>query len=135
MDVLRQKDDLETEQAATDDHKGKSGNLGDLIQQLVLQEEPVQKEPTDPKLRSLHRHLVIIEVELRDVSNTVKAMAPGPDLDRCLLKQHEEQIRGLKIDLTDVSHNIIILNEDDYVLAGKRSTVSKAIFNTHLQSW
>ena len=37
------------EQAAFDDHKDRVGNLGDRLQQLVLQDKPVRKEPTDPQ--------------------------------------------------------------------------------------
>ena len=58
-------------------------NLGDCLQQLVLQDEPVQKEPTDPQQKGLHRHLALIETDLHDVSNAVEAMEPGPEMDRC----------------------------------------------------
>ena len=71
-------------------------SLGNHLQELVLQDEPVQREPTDPRRRGLHKRLTLIETELLDVSNAFEAMKPGPELDRCLLKQHEEQISGHK---------------------------------------
>ena len=60
-------------------------------------------------------------------------MAPGPDFNHCLLKQYEELISGLKIDLTKVMHSTLMINDDNSDLADKRSTISKAVFITHLQ--
>ena len=54
-------------------------------------------------------------------------------MDRCLLDQHEEQISGLKSELTDVSCNIATLKEDETSLKDRRSAISKTIFNTCLQ--
>ena len=54
---------------------------------MVLQDDPAQREPTDPQQRGLHRHLALIETKLRDVANAVEAMEPGPELDCCLLEQ------------------------------------------------
>ena len=70
---------------------------------------------------------------MRDVSNAVEAMKPGPQLDRCLLEQHEKQIRSLKSKLADVLHKIATLDEDDTGLADRRFAISTAIFNTYLQ--
>ena len=60
-------------------------------------------------------------------------MAPGPELDHCLLQQHEEQISGLKHDLTNVSPTIVTLDYDNTGLANRRYTISKVIFDMHLQ--
>ena len=49
------------EQAILDEHKGRIGKLGDRLQQLVLQDEPTQKEPTDPLQKGLHGRLTFIE--------------------------------------------------------------------------
>ena len=102
VDLLKQQDETQLEQAVFNDHEDRVGNLGDHIKQLVLQDEPSRKQLTDPQQRGLHSHLALIETELRDVFNATKAMKSGPELDRCLLKQHEEQISGLKSELTEV---------------------------------
>ena len=95
VDLLEQQEDIEMEQAAFDEHEDRVGNLGDRLQRLVLQDEPVRREPRDSQQKGLHRHLVLIETEVCAVSNTVEAMEPGPELDHCLLEQHEEQISSL----------------------------------------
>ena len=68
VDLLEQQEDLEREQAAFDDHEDRVGNFGDCLQ-LVLQDEPARKEPTDPQQNGLHRRSALIETELLDVSN------------------------------------------------------------------
>ena len=108
-------------------------NLGDRLQQLVLQEEPTQKEPTDPLQKGLHKRLIFKETKLRDIASTVEAIERGPELDRCLLKQHEEQISGLKSELTDVLHNIATLEEDETGLKDRRLAISQTIFNNCLR--
>ena len=55
-------------------------------------------------------------------------MKPGKYLDHCLLEQHDELIGGLKADLTDVSHSTVTLDDDNYGLADKRSTIIMGIF-------
>ena len=51
VDLLEQQEDLEMEQAIFDDHEDRIGKPGDRLQQLVLQNEPTQKEPIDPSRR------------------------------------------------------------------------------------
>ena len=134
MHLLKEEDDLETEQAAMDEHEDRVRNLGDRLLQLVLQEEPGQKELTDPQPRGLHRCLALI-IELRDISEAVETLAADPGLYHCLLKQYEEQISSLKLDFMEVSHRILMIDDGNPSLADKRSVISKAIFNTHLQIW
>ena len=94
------------EQAIFDECKDRIGEFGDCLQQLVLQDEPTQKEPTDLLQKGLHGCLTFIETELRDIANAVEAMERGPELDCCLLEQHDEQNSGLKSELIDVSRII-----------------------------
>ena len=58
---------------------------------MVLQDEPARKEPIGPQQKGVHRRLVLTEAELCDVSNDVEAIKPGPELDHCLLEQHQEK--------------------------------------------
>ena len=121
------------EETALHDHKDWVGNLLDRVQQLVVLDEPAQKEPADPQQRGLPSHLALIETELCDVSNPIETIEQGPEVDHCLLEHHKEQVSGLKSELTDVLHNIVTLDDDKFGLAGRISTISKAIFNMHLQ--
>ena len=124
---------MKMEQAGFAEHKYRVGSLGDHLQQLVLQDEPVRREPTDSQQRGQHKRLMLIETELRDVSNSVEAMKMGPELDHFLLEQNEEQVSSLKRELADVSHDIATLDKDETGLAERRSAISKVIFNTCLQ--
>ena len=82
------------------------------------------KELMHLQQRGLHQDLALIEEELWDISTTVETIALGPDLDRYLFKQYEEQICGLKIDLTNVSHSILTIDNDNSSLMDKRSTIA-----------
>ena len=84
VDLLEREEDLDMEQAVLDEHEDRVGDLDDRLQQLVRQDQPTQREPTDLLQKGLHGRLTFIETELRDVSNAVEAMEPGPELDRCL---------------------------------------------------
>ena len=132
VNLLEQQEDIEMEQAAFDDHEDRVGNLGNRLQ-LVLQDEPTRKEPRDPQQKGVLRHLALIQTKMCVVSNAVEAIEPGPQLDHCLLEQHEEQISSLKSELADVLHNIATLDEDETGLEDRKSVISKVIFNMRLQ--
>ena len=83
---------------------------------MVLQDEPARKEQTDPQQKGVHRHLVLTETEVCDVSNVIEGTKPGPELDCCILKQHHEHINHLKRELTDVCHNIVTIDEVNFDL-------------------
>ena len=120
------------EQAALDDHEHRVGNHEGHLQ-LVLQDEPVRKQPTDRQQKSLHRDLVLIKTEMRNVANTVEVLELGSELDVCLLKQHEEQISSIKGKLANISHNIVTLDKEYIGMVDRRFAIWKAIFSTHLQ--
>ena len=81
----------------------------------------------------MHGRLTFIETELRDIANAVEAIERGPKLDRCLFEQHDEQISGLKSELTDVSRIVATLEEDKTGLKDRRTAISKTIFNMCLR--
>ena len=83
-----------------DDHEDRLNEIMDCLTKLghskssptvvappmgPAQDEPTPRTSTDPQ-RGLHRHLALIETELRDIANTVDAIERGPELDRCLLE-------------------------------------------------
>ena len=45
---LQERKDVKIKQAAFNDDEDRIGNLGDRLQQLILQDEPARKEPSDP---------------------------------------------------------------------------------------
>ena len=112
IDLLEQKWEIELEQGNFDEHENRIA-------------DPIQK--------GLNRRQTLLDTELRDIAGAVEAMEKGPELHRCLLEQHEEQISGLKSELTDVSRIIATLEEDKTGLKDRRTAISKAIFNTCLQ--
>ena len=93
----------------------------------------MRKKPTDSQQKGLHRCWALVEAELRDVTNAIEAIEPGPHMDRCLLKQHKEQISSLKSELTAVLHKIGILDEENSSLVDKRSVILKVTSSTRLQ--
>ena len=131
-------DTLRREQAILDDHEDRMNEIMDCLTQLShsrssptvvappmgpAQDEPMRTTSTDPQ-RGLNRRLVLIETELRDIANAVEAIERGPEFDRCLLEQHEEQISGLKSKLIDVSCNIATLDKDETGLEDRRCAIS-----------
>ena len=54
-----------------------------------------------------------MDTELRDIASAVEAIERGLELDCCLPEQHQEQISGLRSELTDVLHDIATLEEDE----------------------
>ena len=61
------------------------------------------------------------------------SMAPGPELDRCLLKQYGEQISGHKLELFDISHSILALDGKNHELTELESNVSQMTFDISLK--
>ena len=132
VDLLEQQGDLEMEQAIFDEHEDTIGDLGNRLQQLVLQDEPTQKELTYPLQKGLHVRLTFIDTELRDIASAVETIERGPELDHFLLEQHEEQLSGLKSELSDVSRKIATLEEDETGLKDRRSAISKTMHLQHV---
>ena len=65
----------------------------------------------------------------------VMSMATRPELDRCLLKQYEEQISSHEARAIDLSHSILALDGENYDLhvAELDSSVSQVIFDISLK--
>ena len=48
VDLLKEQEDLELEQAIFDEHKDRIDELGDCLQQLILRDESAKGESTAP---------------------------------------------------------------------------------------
>ena len=73
----------------------------------------------------LHKWLVHTERGLWKIADVVMPIAPSSDLDRGLIEQYEEQINGHRLELCDVSHCILALDGEGYVLTELESSVSQ----------
>ena len=48
-----------------------------------------------------------MDKSLRSVNMTIELLAPGPDVDNCLILQLEDQVSCLRAELLDVTHDIL----------------------------
>ena len=62
----------------------------------------------------------------------MKKVKSSPNMDRCLLEQLEEQLGGLKLELSDVSRSILALTEDTTVQTEEETRTSRGIFKACL---
>ena len=95
VDLLKQQEDVEMEQANFDEHEDRIGKLGDCLQQLIPQDESAKEELTAPPMRLEEaaepsqlscQRLQRLESSLRSVKATIESLTPGPDLDACLVE-------------------------------------------------
>ena len=70
--------------------------------------------------------MVHVDNSLARISDELKNMKSGPDMDCSLLEKLEEQLSGLKLELFDVSQSIIALTEDTTVQTDKEKGKPKA---------
>ena len=64
---------------------------------------------------------------------TTSAIAKGPEVDFYLLEQYDEQENGFKLELYNISHNILFIKGNVTELTGHEASISKIIFDTCLQ--
>ena len=94
-------EDLDTEQAVLDEHDDWITGLLDRLERLATPAGGEEKHRPDPK-RSLKRRLLDLEGNLRKVSDAVSTVEEKPEVDRCLLKQYDEQQNGFKLKLYNI---------------------------------
>ena len=61
---------------------------------------------------------------LRSINLTVEPLAPGPDLDNCLVRQLEKQIGRLRAEVLDITHGILSLEQEEQNLFDQESTLN-----------
>ena len=90
VDLLQEEEELEGEQVILDDDDDK---LAGLFDRLVYLNTPVECEvqaKQDPQQQLLKR-LQHVKRNIRKVAAVVSTVDDGPDVDRCLLEQYDEQ--------------------------------------------
>ena len=124
---------LEWEQALLDDHEDRMTNIMDRLIQLshakpspTVMAPPISLEMAAEPSRLLHRRLHHLESSLRSINETVKPLAPGPDVNGCLVQQLQEQIGRLRAELSDVARDILSLEQEDQSLLEQKLALDKA---------
>ena len=77
---MEEKEDLDNEQAALDDHNDRVAGLFDCLTHLATPEEGEEKPTPDPLL-SLHRRLLHLEGNLPKIAEAVSAIADKAEVD------------------------------------------------------
>ena len=60
-------------------------------------------------------------------------MSPGPELDICLLRQLEESIASHGLELSEVTCDVLTLDDDEEGLIEQCSRLKRAFFDANLQ--
>ena len=109
-----------------------------LIQLAILRHHqlswppPMSLEMAAEPSRLLQR-LRLVGGSLRSITETVEPIAPGPDLDDCLVWKLEKQVGCLQAELSDSSRGILSLKQKDQGLFDLKLTLDKALFDMSLR--
>ena len=124
---------LDEEQAVLDDHNNKVLLLTERLQLLAGNIEAASpSKPFIEPSQLLSRRLCHLENSLRSINLTVEPLAPGPDLDNCLVPQLEEQVGHLWAEFSDITHGILSLEQEGQNLFDQELTHNKALFDLSL---
>ncbi len=134
IDIIDE-DALEGEQAILDENDDRISNLTMRVQRLVSSSpsstSPLSTRP-DPS-HCLSKRLSHLDKELQTIVHAVESIGPDSEIDSCLLKQYEEQLSGLKTELTSISRDILSLTIDDDGLSTEQGRLSTILFDTRLK--
>ena len=128
VDILKEKEDLEYEQATLDEHDDRVTDLFGRLVLLVGPEEREVKVRIHPQ-QHLRRRLQYTEQNLRKVTAAVLSAAEQPNADRSWLEQYDEQVNGFKLKVFDISDNIPSLVTGVSELTDYAASMSQVIFN------
>ena len=132
VDLLDTAQDLETEQAALNEHDDRLTGLLDRLERLATPARKEERHLPDPT-PELQRRLAHLEENLRKVDKAVTTIEAKPDVDRCLLEQYDEQLNGFNLELYNISRSILSMDGDISKLSDYEATVSKVIFDLGLK--
>ncbi len=126
---------LEGEQAILDENDDRISNPTIRVQRLVSS-TPSTTSPLSTRLdpsQCLSKRLSHLDKELLIIVCAVESIGPESEIDSCLLKQYEEQLSGLKTELTSISRDILSLAVDDDSLSVEQGRLSPILFDTRLK--
>ena len=75
-----------------------------------------------------------LESEIRSISDGVRRLSPDPELDICLLCQLEESIASHGLELSEVTRDVLTLEDDEEGLMEQCSRIRKALFDASLET-
>ena len=131
LDLMEEEEGFDGEQVILDEHEEKISNILDRLYVLLNPTKPTTGVFDDPH-HHIDKRLSHVDNGLARISDELRVVKPGPDMDRCLLEQLKEQLSGLKLELFDVSQSILALTENTTVQTEEETRISKGIFDAHL---
>ena len=132
IDVIED-DALEAEQRVLDEHDDRATDLSTRIRRLL--DPPAEPRPAPAHVSAsqlLQRRLKRAESNTTLIAGAAKESCAKPEVDFCLLRQYEEQLGGIKLELSDISRGILSLDHEDPDLLEKESALSKVVFDACL---
>lgn len=97
----------------------------DLTDEGSLEGEQTMLDEIDDRVANL--------IVRETVGSVVDSRSSDSGLDVCLMRQYEEQLTGLKTELTSVSHGILSLAREDPKLLDQQSRLSQRLFDVSLK--
>ena len=131
VDLLERDADLEAEQIVLDEH---DEIVADLLARLdVLVTRLSSPEAKDDPREISKKRLTRLEKKLSSVVGEVDKFDPK-SVDRCLIRQREEQLHEMKLELSDIGKSsfIVSLDEKDE-LSVIQSSIDTTLFDTSLK--
>ena len=117
-----------------DSHDDRIAGLSTRIQQLTSRVSSGCSSTTESTPhRRLAKRLNHLERRLREVTSAVESIDPSRETDSCLLRQYEERLSGFRVELDDISRDILALDHDDESLFDQETSLSKALFDVCLK--
>ena len=108
---LVEKEIFGEEQVVLDDNDDKVFFLTETFQCLMGDTEAAsERKPVTKHSQLFHRRLHHLESSLRAANTPTKPLAPGLDLDNCLIRQSVKQVGHLQAELLDITHGILLLD-------------------------
>ena len=120
---------LMEEQAKLDDHEDRVTNLMSRLLKLSVEEEKFQIPlPGKPEAnKRVIKWLCCIQKNMKSLNTEVESMSEEGEFDKYALQGDGMQVHSLKAELTDVTHEILSLEEGEALLED-RSTLKGSLF-------
>ena len=125
---------LDDEQAIMNDYEEKVAEIIECLQELRPEAKAALSvaHSTEP-LHHLRKRVNDVERNLRLVKGKINLSTPAPGLKSCLLLQLEEQVGSIKLDLSDVTRDILSSEKEEEDLLEQKDSIREALFNLGLQ--
>ena len=114
LDLMEEDEDFDEEQAILDEQEEKISNILDRLYVLLNPAKPTIGAFDDPH-QHVDKRLSHINSGLVRILDEMKKVKSSPDMYHCLVEQLEEQLRGLKLKVSNVSQSILAPTEDTTV--------------------